>query len=116
MYACSEYDRKVIFCHMYTALLDFFKVMSSRNPNAAVLIRAQGLMNPYMPVVLVQFTDVLKAFAASELESEPLLSGILGTLTKSLTVDDGGMYAPECLYSSWLRFFQASGEMKDFDK
>ncbi|KAF5351352.1 hypothetical protein D9758_008071 [Tetrapyrgos nigripes] len=76
-----EQHRKVTFCHVYAALLDFFK----------------GLMNPYMLLVLVPFTDVLNAFTASGLQDESLLTGVLGTLTKSLTVDDGSFWRDEKL-------------------
>ncbi|KAF5351360.1 hypothetical protein D9758_008074 [Tetrapyrgos nigripes] len=43
------------------------------------------------------FTDVLNAFTASGLQDESLLTSVLGTLTKSLTVDDGSFWRDEKL-------------------
>ncbi|THU93396.1 hypothetical protein K435DRAFT_779869 [Dendrothele bispora CBS 962.96] len=74
-------ERKVIFCHVYTALLEFFK----------------GLMNPYMTLVLGTFVDILKGCAVSGSDDNPLLVAVLGTLTRSLISDDGSFWRDDKL-------------------
>ncbi|KAI9571928.1 hypothetical protein HD554DRAFT_2300345 [Boletus coccyginus] len=69
-------ERRITFCHVYTALLDYFK----------------GLMNPYMSMLLRPLTEVLQSFNSSSKTSPTdlaLWTGVITTLTKSLEADDG---------------------------
>ncbi|KAG9310969.1 hypothetical protein JVU11DRAFT_8847 [Chiua virens] len=68
-------ERRITFCHVYTALLDYFK----------------GLMNLYMSTLLRPLTEVLQTFTSSSkasLVDFTLWSGVITTLTKSLEADD----------------------------
>ncbi|KAG8215320.1 hypothetical protein J3R82DRAFT_8911 [Butyriboletus roseoflavus] len=71
-------ERRITFCHVYTALLDYFK----------------GLMNPYMSMLLRPLIEVLQSFgSSSSSKTAPtdfaLWSGVITVLTKSLEADDG---------------------------
>ncbi|KAF9221723.1 hypothetical protein BS17DRAFT_710411 [Gyrodon lividus] len=74
-------QRKTTFCHVYTALLDYFKACFC------------GLMNPHMSTLLRPLTDVLQSFSSSSASYTPsdaaLWSGVVLTVTKSLEADDG---------------------------
>ncbi|EIW76657.1 hypothetical protein CONPUDRAFT_168479 [Coniophora puteana RWD-64-598 SS2] len=69
----SDDGRKVTFCHVYGALLDYFK----------------GLMNPYMSTLLHPLRDALKSFSSSSRVDSTLWTSILELLTQSFNVDDG---------------------------
>ncbi|KAG2151035.1 uncharacterized protein EDB93DRAFT_318060 [Suillus bovinus] len=66
-------ERKVTFCHMYSALLDYFK----------------GLMNPYMAMLLQALCDILQSLAAGSIQNPSLWLSVIETLTKSFENDDG---------------------------
>jgi len=69
-------ERRITFCHVYTALLDYFK----------------GLMNPYMSTLLRPLTEVLQSFSSTSKTASTdlaLWSGVISVLTKSLEADDG---------------------------
>jgi len=82
-FAASADDdaRKITFCHIYTALLDFFK----------------GLMNPYMSLLLTPFVECLKSFSAGSADNQALWARVIEALTKSLTYDDGAFWRDDKL-------------------
>ncbi|KAG1761179.1 hypothetical protein EDD22DRAFT_897736 [Suillus occidentalis] len=74
----ANIDRKVTFCHMYSALLDYFK----------------GLMNPYMAMLLQALCEILESI------QNPLLwLSTVETLTKSFENDDGVFWRDDKLAS-----------------
>ncbi|KIJ60905.1 hypothetical protein HYDPIDRAFT_42974 [Hydnomerulius pinastri MD-312] len=85
----ADNARKTTFCHVYTALLDYFK----------------GLMNPYMSTLLRPLTDVLQSFSSAPasasytLSDTTLWSGTVLTITKSLEVDEGVFWREDKLSS-----------------
>ncbi|KAI6126293.1 hypothetical protein EDD16DRAFT_1553513 [Pisolithus croceorrhizus] len=70
-------ERKTTFCHIYIALLEYFK----------------ALMNPYMTVLIRSLTEGLQAFGtvntSYSTSDAALWSGIMLTLRKSFENDDG---------------------------
>lgn len=50
----------------------------------------QGLMNPYMSMLLKALCDILESFAASSIQNPSLWLSTVETLTKSFENDDGG--------------------------
>jgi U3 small nucleolar RNA-associated protein 10 len=76
-------ERKVTFCHMYSALLDYFK----------------GLMNPYMSMLLQALCDVLESLAAGSIQNPSLWLSTVETLTKSFENDDGVFWRDDKLAS-----------------
>ncbi|GLB44223.1 putative U3 small nucleolar RNA-associated protein 10 [Lyophyllum shimeji] len=82
-FAASTDDaaRKITFCHVYIALLDFFK----------------GLMNPYMSFLLSPIVECLKSFSAGSADNHALWVGVIQVLTKSLTYDDGAFWRDDKL-------------------
>ncbi|OJA15136.1 hypothetical protein AZE42_07566 [Rhizopogon vesiculosus] len=79
----TNIERKVIFCHMYSALLDYFK----------------GLMNPYMSMLLKALCDVLESLAAGSIQNLSMWSSTVETLTKSFENDDGVFWRDDKLSS-----------------
>ncbi|KAG5644278.1 hypothetical protein DXG03_008763 [Asterophora parasitica] len=73
--------RKITFCHIYVALLDFFK----------------GLMTPYMSFLLTPFIESLNAFGAGTADDRGLWAGVIEAFTKSLTYDDGAFWRDDKL-------------------
>ena len=63
---------------MYTALLDYFKV----------------LMTPYMSFMIQAFTDLLESFAGSEEPDPELWGSLIQVLGKSFEVDEAGTIQP----------------------
>ncbi|KAL4062956.1 hypothetical protein V8B97DRAFT_2026593 [Scleroderma yunnanense] len=70
-------ESKMVFCHVYIALLDYFK----------------ALMNPYVSMLIRSFTEVLQSFespttsySSSDLA---LWTGVMLVLNKSFENDDG---------------------------
>ncbi|KAG1852147.1 hypothetical protein DFJ58DRAFT_791745 [Suillus subalutaceus] len=76
-------ERKVTFCHMYSALLDYFK----------------GLMNPYMSMLLQALCDILESLAAGSIQNPSLWLSTVETLTKSFENDDGVFWRDDKLAS-----------------
>ncbi|KAF5392137.1 hypothetical protein D9757_003220 [Collybiopsis confluens] len=72
----SDVDTKIMFCHVYIGLLDYFK----------------GLMNPYMSMLLSPLVEILKDYTNVEADDGRLLSPVLETLAKSLAADDGSFW------------------------
>ncbi|KAI6147846.1 hypothetical protein BKA82DRAFT_4145263 [Pisolithus tinctorius] len=70
-------QRKMTFCHIYVALLDYFK----------------ALMNPYMAMLIRSLSEALQTFgtlsASCSTSDAALWSGIMLTLRKSFENDDG---------------------------
>ncbi|KAI5990429.1 hypothetical protein EDD15DRAFT_2388798 [Pisolithus albus] len=70
-------ERKTSFCHIYIALLEYFK----------------ALMNPYMTILIRSLTETLQAFGTLDTSystsDAALWSGIMLTLRKSFENDDG---------------------------
>ena len=66
--------RRAVFCHVYTALLDYFK----------------ALMTPYMSFMIQAFSDLLRSFAKSEEPDQELWGPLVQVLGKSFEVDDAG--------------------------
>ncbi|KAG1807089.1 uncharacterized protein BJ212DRAFT_1387903 [Suillus subaureus] len=76
-------ERKVTFCHMYSALLDYFK----------------GLMNPYMTMLLQALCDILESLATGSIQNPSLWLSTVETLTKSFENDDGVFWRDDKLTS-----------------
>lgn len=70
--------KRAVFCHVYTALLDYFKT----------------LMTPYMGFMIQAFVDLLESFARSEEPNQRLWASLIQVLGKSFEVDDSGMTQP----------------------
>ncbi|KAG1720632.1 hypothetical protein EDB19DRAFT_1775930 [Suillus lakei] len=79
----ANIERKVTFCHMYSALLDYFK----------------GLMNPYMSMLLQALCDILESLAAGSIQNPSLWLSTVGTLSKSFENDDGVFWRDDKLAS-----------------
>jgi len=65
--------RKVSFCHIYSSLLDFFKVC--RNIVLVTMLcelLSQGLMITYMSFLLQPFTELLRTFTVSSANDKVL--------------------------------------------
>ncbi|KAF8064012.1 hypothetical protein FPV67DRAFT_198389 [Lyophyllum atratum] len=77
----DDEPRKITFCRIYIALLDFFK----------------GLMTPYMSLLLTPFVECLKLFSAGSADNRSLWSGVIEALTKSLIYDDGAFWRDDKL-------------------
>ncbi|KIP06398.1 hypothetical protein PHLGIDRAFT_128310 [Phlebiopsis gigantea 11061_1 CR5-6] len=73
-------SRKVVFCQVYMALLDYFK----------------ALMTPYMSFLLPPFTETLEAYSKS-LEDEDLWLAMIQTVSKSLAHDEGAFWREDRL-------------------
>ncbi|KAF9034474.1 hypothetical protein BDZ89DRAFT_1158021 [Hymenopellis radicata] len=69
----SGIERRITFCHVFSALLDYFK----------------ALMTPYMSFVLQEFIAYWKS---TDEEDWTLWTCILGTVTKSMLHDDGAFW------------------------
>ncbi|KAG2757731.1 hypothetical protein P692DRAFT_20824545 [Suillus brevipes Sb2] len=79
----ANIDRKVTFCHMYSALLDYFK----------------GLINPYMSTLLQALCDILESLAARSIQNPLLWLSTVETLTKSFENDDAVFWRDDKLAS-----------------
>ncbi|KAG0706218.1 hypothetical protein DFH29DRAFT_902720 [Suillus ampliporus] len=79
----ANVERKVTFCHMYSALLDYFK----------------GLMNPYMSMLLQALCDIMESLAAGSIQNSSLWLSTVETLTKSFENDDGVFWRDDKLAS-----------------
>ncbi|KAJ7607399.1 hypothetical protein FB45DRAFT_1135460 [Roridomyces roridus] len=77
----ADIQRRITFCNVYAALLDFFK----------------GLMNPYMSFLVQPFADVLKDYTKNKLSDPVLWTGVLDIFTKSLVADDGAFWRDDKL-------------------
>ncbi|KAF9468309.1 hypothetical protein BDZ94DRAFT_1246474 [Collybia nuda] len=77
----ADIARKIFFCHIYDTLLDFFK----------------GLMNPYMSFLIEPFSQSLESFHSGQLDNQAYWSGIVQTLTKSFSFDDGAFWRDDKL-------------------
>ncbi|KAF8966928.1 armadillo-type protein [Flammula alnicola] len=77
----NDTARKVVFGHLYTSLLDFFK----------------GLMVPYMTFLLQPFSDILASFTTLKSDNFELWSSIVQILTRTLNFDDGGFWRDDKL-------------------
>lgn len=67
-----------MFCHVYTALLDYFK----------------ALMAPYMSFMIQAFADLLESFPKSEEPNQVLWTSLIQVLGKSFEVDNAGAVQP----------------------
>ncbi|KAG2130333.1 hypothetical protein DEU56DRAFT_815464 [Suillus clintonianus] len=79
----AHMERKITFCHMYSALLDYFK----------------GLMNPYMSMLLQALCDILDSLATGSAQNPSLWLSTVETLTKSFENDDGVFWRDDKLAS-----------------
>ncbi|KAG6909155.1 hypothetical protein DXG01_001782 [Tephrocybe rancida] len=77
----DDSSKKITFCHIYIALLDFFK----------------GLMNPYMSFLLAPFVETLRSYTMGASDDPSLWAGVVETLTKSLSCDDGAFWRDDKL-------------------
>ncbi|TRM63291.1 hypothetical protein BD626DRAFT_496170 [Schizophyllum amplum] len=68
--------KRVTFCHLYIALLDYFR----------------GLMNPYMSFMIPTVVELLGYFSAGALDDATLWSALLELVAKSLSYDDGSFW------------------------
>ncbi|KZT23010.1 hypothetical protein NEOLEDRAFT_1180414 [Neolentinus lepideus HHB14362 ss-1] len=70
----SVQRKRITFCHIYEALLEFFK----------------SLMTPYMSFLLSPFMDILHTFRSSDVEDGDVLwSSVITILAKSFRFDEG---------------------------
>lgn len=67
--------KRAVFCHVYAALLDYFK----------------ALMTPYMSFMIQAFTDLLESFTGSEEQDPELWGSLVQAIGKSFEVDEAGM-------------------------
>ncbi|KAI0790983.1 hypothetical protein C8Q75DRAFT_805854 [Abortiporus biennis] len=72
-------SRRLVFCHVYSTLLDYFK----------------GLMTPYMSFLLQPFINLLNEF--SQTEDVALWDAVIQTLTRSFVHDDGAYWRDDKL-------------------
>ncbi|KAG6888638.1 hypothetical protein C0992_007990 [Termitomyces sp. T32_za158] len=56
-----------------------------------------GLMNPYMSFLLTPFVETLKSYTTDKSDNQALWDGIIETLTKSLSYDDGAFWRDDRL-------------------
>ncbi|KZT03292.1 uncharacterized protein LAESUDRAFT_744673 [Laetiporus sulphureus 93-53] len=68
--------RVVTFCHVYDALLDYFKT----------------LMIPYMSFLWQSFLELLNRFITADVNDAIVWSSVLVTLTKTLSYDEGAFW------------------------
>lgn len=73
--------QQATFIRLYNTLLDFFK----------------NLMNPYMTLLLPALHDTLKAFTTQTCTDFILWDGVIQTITKSLSFDDGSFWRDDKL-------------------
>ncbi|KAK7055439.1 U3 small nucleolar RNA-associated protein 10 [Favolaschia claudopus] len=79
--ASIDLARKITFCNVYAALLDYFK----------------GLMNPYMYFLMQPFVSVLNDYNAGTVNDSTFWTGVLDILSKSLMSDDGAFWRDDKL-------------------
>ncbi|KAI0776755.1 hypothetical protein BD413DRAFT_469201 [Trametes elegans] len=72
----TQDKRRIVFCHVYSALLDFFK----------------ALMVPYMSFAWQSFTELLRGFASSASEDSELWLALVQTLSKSMAADEDKVF------------------------
>ncbi|KAJ3530702.1 hypothetical protein NM688_g7673 [Phlebia brevispora] len=72
--------RRLVFCQVYMALVDYFKI----------------LITPYMSFLVQPFSDLLQDFTKSAGNQE-LWLGIVNILSKSFSVDEGAFWRDEKL-------------------
>ena len=70
--------KRTIFCHVYMALLDYFKT----------------LMTPYMSFMIQAFIDLLESYTKSDEPNQELWHSLVQVLGKSFEVDDAGKTQP----------------------
>ncbi|KAL1745319.1 armadillo-type protein [Schizophyllum fasciatum] len=69
-------SKRVTFCHLYIALLDYFR----------------GLMNPYMTFMIPTVAEYFGYFSAGALDDTALWGSLLELVAKSLSYDDGSFW------------------------
>ncbi|KAI0920552.1 hypothetical protein AcV5_010550 [Taiwanofungus camphoratus] len=79
--AGGVHARAIIFCHVYSALLEYFKV----------------LMVPYMSFVWQPYLKVLNDYSVSSLREQGLWLSVLQVLTKTLKFDEGAFWRDDKL-------------------
>ncbi|KAI0369251.1 hypothetical protein BV20DRAFT_968110 [Pilatotrama ljubarskyi] len=72
----SRDERRIVFCHVYSALLDFFKV----------------LMVPYMSFVWQSLTELLRTYTATSAKDGKLWLALVVTLSKSMAADEDKVF------------------------
>ncbi|KAI0632952.1 hypothetical protein C8Q77DRAFT_1120632 [Trametes polyzona] len=72
----SHDNRRVVFCHVYSALLDFFK----------------ALMVPYMSFTWQSFSELLRSYSSLIAVDGQLWSALVQTLTKALGADEDKVF------------------------
>ncbi|KAL6308934.1 hypothetical protein BKA93DRAFT_724934 [Sparassis latifolia] len=72
----AEASRQVRFCHIYIALLNYFK----------------GLMIPYMSFVWQPVLRVFEGFVSGSLQDSSVWIAVLQTITSSLAYDEGSFW------------------------
>ncbi|GJE92911.1 U3snoRNP10 and BP28CT domain-containing protein [Phanerochaete sordida] len=76
----ADDSRKVVFCQVYTALLDYFK----------------NLMTPYMSFLLTPFTEMLNSWVKSDVD-EDLWVATIQVIAKSFAHDEGAYWRDDRL-------------------
>ncbi|KAG6868785.1 hypothetical protein C0993_010712 [Termitomyces sp. T159_Od127] len=60
-------------------------------------INLSGLMNPYMSFLLAPFVELLGSYATEKFDNQVLWDGVIETLTKSLSYDEGAFWRDDRL-------------------
>ncbi|KAI0670242.1 hypothetical protein C8Q78DRAFT_1138718 [Trametes maxima] len=72
----SQGQRRIVFCHVYSALLDFFKT----------------LMVPYMSFAWQSFTELLQGYTLPSANDGELWLTVVQTFTKAITADEDRVF------------------------
>ncbi|OSD00001.1 hypothetical protein PYCCODRAFT_1479448 [Trametes coccinea BRFM310] len=75
-FAQSHGNHRVVFCHVYSALLDFFK----------------ALMVPYMCFAWQSFTEAIRGYSSNSAEDGELWLALVQTLSKSMAADEDRVF------------------------
>ncbi|KAI9060150.1 hypothetical protein FKP32DRAFT_1760434 [Trametes sanguinea] len=75
-FAQTYSNRRIVFCHVYSALLDFFK----------------ALMVPYMSFAWQSFTEAIRGFSSDHAEDGELWLALIQTLSKSMAADEDRVF------------------------
>ncbi|CDO68790.1 hypothetical protein BN946_scf184989.g56 [Trametes cinnabarina] len=75
-FAKSHSNRRIVFCHLYSALLDFFK----------------ALMVPYMTFAWQSLAEAIRGYASASAEDGELWLALIQTLAKSMAADEDRVF------------------------
>ncbi|KAI0354312.1 hypothetical protein OH77DRAFT_530067 [Trametes cingulata] len=72
----SRDERRIVFCRVYSSLLDFFK----------------ALMVPYMSFAWQSLTELLRGYSTPSAKDGQLWQALIGTLSKSMVADEDKVF------------------------